>query len=163
MQYIVAIQAKAMHKGWGWKALTEHSPEAAACRDTPVHCHLLCLDSPSSPQAGLVSPENPEQLLIALEPEAASIYCRKLRLHQLIDLSCKPPANGLAPDHSIDSSFRQGERPQGMGSCRTGPGRVGDWDRRRWSRQGSSPACQVSRVRQQPWGTAQPGLQQWGP
>ncbi|XP_019330509.1 PREDICTED: heat shock 70 kDa protein 12B, partial [Aptenodytes forsteri] len=58
-------------------------------------------------KAGLVSPENPEQLLIALEPEAASIYCRKLRLHQLIDLSCKPPANGLAPDHSIDSSFRQ--------------------------------------------------------
>ncbi|XP_074677822.1 heat shock 70 kDa protein 12B isoform X2 [Strix aluco] len=58
-------------------------------------------------KAGLVSPENPEQLLIALEPEAASIYCRKLRLHQLIDLSCKPPANGLAPEHPIDSSFRQ--------------------------------------------------------
>ncbi|XP_074677823.1 heat shock 70 kDa protein 12B isoform X3 [Strix aluco] len=61
-------------------------------------------------KAGLVSPENPEQLLIALEPEAASIYCRKLRLHQLIDLSCKPPANGLAPEHPIDSSFRQGDR-----------------------------------------------------
>ncbi|KGL92549.1 Heat shock 70 kDa protein 12B, partial [Charadrius vociferus] len=69
-------------------------------------------------KAGLVSPENPEQLLIALEPEAASIYCRKLRLHQLIDLSCKPPANGLAPDHSIDSSFRQGERPPGTGAGR---------------------------------------------
>uniref|UniRef100_A0A673CRR6 Heat shock protein 12B n=1 Tax=Sphaeramia orbicularis TaxID=375764 RepID=A0A673CRR6_9TELE len=37
--------------------------------------------------AGLVSPDCPEQLLIALEPEAASIYCRKLRLHQVIDLS----------------------------------------------------------------------------
>ncbi|NWX39310.1 HS12B protein, partial [Steatornis caripensis] len=74
-------------------------------------------------KAGLVSPENPEQLLIALEPEAASIYCRKLRLHQLIDLSCKPPANGLAPDHSIDSSFRQGERPRGTGSSRVGAGR----------------------------------------
>ncbi|KYO26274.1 heat shock protein 12A isoform B [Alligator mississippiensis] len=58
-------------------------------------------------KAGLVSPETPEQLLIALEPEAASIYCRKLRLHQLIDLSYKPLANGLAPDRSIDSSFRQ--------------------------------------------------------
>ncbi|XP_065490183.1 heat shock 70 kDa protein 12B [Caloenas nicobarica] len=58
-------------------------------------------------EAGLVSPENPEQLLIALEPEAASIYCRKLRLHQLIELSCKPPANGLAPERAIDSSFRQ--------------------------------------------------------
>lgn len=58
-------------------------------------------------KAGLVSPENPEQLLIALEPEAASIYCRKLRLNQLIDLSCKPVTNGLAPELSIDSSFRQ--------------------------------------------------------
>ena len=30
-------------------------------------------------QAGLGSPARPEQLLIALEPEAASVYCRKLR------------------------------------------------------------------------------------
>uniref|UniRef100_A0A5F8H665 Heat shock protein family A (Hsp70) member 12B n=1 Tax=Monodelphis domestica TaxID=13616 RepID=A0A5F8H665_MONDO len=58
--------------------------------------------------AGLVSPEDPEQLLIALEPEAASIYCRKLRLHQLIDLSCRPVSNGfLGERRSIDSSFRQ--------------------------------------------------------
>ncbi|KAM4689848.1 heat shock 70 kDa protein 12B-like, partial [Rhinophrynus dorsalis] len=57
--------------------------------------------------AGLVSPENPEQLLIALEPEAASIYCRKLRLHQLIDLSSKAFFNGFPSDRSIDSSFRQ--------------------------------------------------------
>uniref|UniRef100_A0A8D0HCT7 Heat shock protein family A (Hsp70) member 12B n=1 Tax=Sphenodon punctatus TaxID=8508 RepID=A0A8D0HCT7_SPHPU len=57
--------------------------------------------------AGLVAPQNPEQLLIALEPEAASIYCRKLRLNQLTDLSCRPLANGLAPELSIDSSFRQ--------------------------------------------------------
>ncbi|XP_029450066.1 heat shock 70 kDa protein 12B isoform X1 [Rhinatrema bivittatum] len=57
--------------------------------------------------AGLVSAENPEQLLIALEPEAASIYCRKLRLHQLIDLSCKPLVNGFTSDQAIDSSFRQ--------------------------------------------------------
>uniref|UniRef100_A0A8V5G6T2 Uncharacterized protein n=1 Tax=Melopsittacus undulatus TaxID=13146 RepID=A0A8V5G6T2_MELUD len=58
-------------------------------------------------RAGLVSPENPEQLLIALEPEAASIYCRKLRLHQLIDLSCRSTGPGLDPEHPIDSSFRQ--------------------------------------------------------
>ncbi|NXR62647.1 HS12B protein, partial [Rhadina sibilatrix] len=58
-------------------------------------------------KAGLVSPEAPEQLLIALEPEAASIYCRKLRLHQLIELSCRPPANGAQGPHPIDSSFRQ--------------------------------------------------------
>ncbi|OPJ66268.1 hypothetical protein AV530_009672 [Patagioenas fasciata monilis] len=56
-------------------------------------------------KAGLVSPENPEQLLIALEPEAASIYCRKLRLHQLLELSCRAPAGG--PERAIDSSFRQ--------------------------------------------------------
>ncbi|KAM9193009.1 heat shock 70 kDa protein 12B isoform 1-T1 [Mergus octosetaceus] len=58
-------------------------------------------------KAGLVSPETPEQLLIALEPEAASIYCRKLRLHQLVELSCRAPHNGLGPDRDIDSSFRQ--------------------------------------------------------
>ncbi|XP_072543675.1 heat shock 70 kDa protein 12B isoform X2 [Salminus brasiliensis] len=59
--------------------------------------------------AGLVSPDSPEQLLIALEPEAASIYCRKLRLHQVIDLSQRPVTNGLDMDGSrpFDSSFRQ--------------------------------------------------------
>ncbi|XP_013413356.1 heat shock 70 kDa protein 12A isoform X2 [Lingula anatina] len=34
-------------------------------------------------EAGISSPEYADQLLIALEPEAASIYCRKLRMHQL--------------------------------------------------------------------------------
>nr|XP_020499291.1 heat shock 70 kDa protein 12B [Labrus bergylta] len=59
--------------------------------------------------AGLVSSDCPEQLLIALEPEAASIYCRKLRLHQVIDLSLQPFTNGLDLDGSrpFDSSFRQ--------------------------------------------------------
>ncbi|KAJ3604316.1 hypothetical protein NHX12_029057 [Muraenolepis orangiensis] len=59
--------------------------------------------------AGLVSPESPEQLLIALEPEAASIYCRKLRLHQVTDLSLRPIANGFDPDglRPFDSNFRQ--------------------------------------------------------
>uniref|UniRef100_A0A672GTE7 Heat shock 70 kDa protein 12B-like n=1 Tax=Salarias fasciatus TaxID=181472 RepID=A0A672GTE7_SALFA len=62
--------------------------------------------------AGLVSPDCPEQLLIALEPEAASIYCRKLRLHQVIDLSVQPLTNGFDLDGSrpFDSSFRQGDR-----------------------------------------------------
>ncbi|XP_034020687.1 LOW QUALITY PROTEIN: heat shock 70 kDa protein 12B [Thalassophryne amazonica] len=60
-------------------------------------------------RAGLVSPDSPEQLLIALEPEAASIYCRKLHLHQMIDLSLQPITNGLDLDGSrpFDSSFRQ--------------------------------------------------------
>ncbi|XP_029310205.1 heat shock 70 kDa protein 12B isoform X2 [Cottoperca gobio] len=59
--------------------------------------------------AGLVSPECPEQLLIALEPEAASIYCRKLRLHQVLDLSLQPMTNGFDQEGSrpFDSSFRQ--------------------------------------------------------
>lgn len=59
--------------------------------------------------AGLVPPDCPEQLLIALEPEAASIYCRKLRLHQVMDLSLQPITNGLDADGSrpFDSSFRQ--------------------------------------------------------
>ncbi|XP_069834911.1 heat shock 70 kDa protein 12A [Dendropsophus ebraccatus] len=48
-------------------------------------------------KAGMVSPENPEQLIIALEPEGASIYCRKLRLHQMIDLSSKAAINGFSP------------------------------------------------------------------
>lgn len=63
-------------------------------------------------QAGLATSESPEQLLIALEPEAASIYCRKLRLHQVIDLSLRPMTNGLDLDGSrpFDSSFRQGKK-----------------------------------------------------
>nr|XP_060615195.1 heat shock 70 kDa protein 12B-like [Anolis sagrei ordinatus] len=63
--------------------------------------------------AGLVPPESPEQLLIALEPEAASIYCRKLRLNQLMDLSEGPRGpHGRRSTHDlpIDSSFRQGDR-----------------------------------------------------
>lgn len=65
-------------------------------------------------QAGLVSREDADQLLIALEPEAASVYCRKLRLHQLVDLSSRAPGGGrLGERRSIDSSFRQGELPSG--------------------------------------------------
>lgn len=39
---------------------------------------------PLSLQAGLAAPLNPSQLLIALEPEAASIYCRKLKQRELV-------------------------------------------------------------------------------
>lgn len=28
--------------------------------------------------------DNPSQMLIVLEPEAASVYCRRLRMHQLV-------------------------------------------------------------------------------
>jgi hypothetical protein len=35
-------------------------------------------------EAGIASPANPGQLLIALEPEAASLHIRRLRIHQLV-------------------------------------------------------------------------------
>ncbi|NWZ35438.1 HS12A protein, partial [Brachypodius atriceps] len=60
-------------------------------------------------KAGMASPENPEQLIIALEPEAASIYCRKLRLHQMIDLSSRAPVNGYSPSDTIGTGFTQGK------------------------------------------------------
>ncbi|KTF80459.1 hypothetical protein cypCar_00024128, partial [Cyprinus carpio] len=69
-------------------------------------------DQSSSVLEGLVTPDSPDQLLIALEPEAASLYCRKLHLHQVIDLSQRPIINGLDVEgsHPFDSSFRQGDR-----------------------------------------------------
>ncbi|XP_051895417.1 heat shock 70 kDa protein 12B-like [Pristis pectinata] len=57
--------------------------------------------------AGLASPDHAEQLLIALEPEAASIYCRKLRLHQLTVLGSTETPTSQASDPRINSSFRQ--------------------------------------------------------
>uniref|UniRef100_A0A8D0NEN1 Heat shock 70 kDa protein 12A n=1 Tax=Sus scrofa TaxID=9823 RepID=A0A8D0NEN1_PIG len=57
-------------------------------------------------QAGLASPENAEQLIIALEPEAASIYCRKLRLHQMIELS-KAAVNGYSSSDTVGAGFAQ--------------------------------------------------------
>ena len=35
-------------------------------------------------QAGIATRESPAQLVIALEPEAASVYCRRLKLSQLV-------------------------------------------------------------------------------
>uniref|UniRef100_A0A2I3G9K4 Heat shock 70 kDa protein 12A n=1 Tax=Nomascus leucogenys TaxID=61853 RepID=A0A2I3G9K4_NOMLE len=57
--------------------------------------------------AGLASPENSEQLIIALEPEAASIYCRKLRLHQMIELSSKAAVNGYSGSDTVGAGFTQ--------------------------------------------------------
>ncbi|XP_062928107.1 heat shock 70 kDa protein 12A isoform X2 [Mobula hypostoma] len=61
-------------------------------------------------KAGLASPDCPEQLIIALEPEAASIYCRKLRLHQMIDLSTKEAVNGYNPTETLASGITHGDR-----------------------------------------------------
>ncbi|XP_035461184.1 heat shock 70 kDa protein 12A isoform X3 [Scophthalmus maximus] len=58
-------------------------------------------------KSGLVSRENPEQLIIALEPEAASIYCRKLRLHQMVDLCTHTTQNGFSPTDNGGSAASQ--------------------------------------------------------
>ncbi|XP_069030757.1 heat shock 70 kDa protein 12A isoform X3 [Embiotoca jacksoni] len=61
-------------------------------------------------KSGLVPRENPEQLIIALEPEAASIYCRKLRLHQMVDLDTLTTQNGFSPTDNVGSGMTQGDR-----------------------------------------------------
>ncbi|XP_041866553.1 heat shock 70 kDa protein 12A isoform X1 [Melanotaenia boesemani] len=58
-------------------------------------------------KSGLVSRDNPEQLIIALEPEAASIYCRKLRLHQMMDLGTQTTQNGFSPTDNVGSGMSQ--------------------------------------------------------
>ena len=35
-------------------------------------------------QAGLAHPSSPEQILIALEPEAASVYCREQKVREFV-------------------------------------------------------------------------------
>jgi len=56
-------------------------------------------------QAGIASREFPDQLLIALEPEAASIYIRKLRLHQFVpDETPTFSRNTVRRDHALFSS-----------------------------------------------------------
>ncbi|XP_065100981.2 heat shock 70 kDa protein 12A isoform X4 [Paramisgurnus dabryanus] len=61
-------------------------------------------------KAGLVHRDNPDQLIIALEPEAASIYCRKLRLHQMVDLDSKTALNGYNPTENVGAGMAQGDR-----------------------------------------------------
>ncbi|XP_019950515.1 heat shock 70 kDa protein 12A isoform X2 [Paralichthys olivaceus] len=58
-------------------------------------------------KSGLVCRENPEQLIISLEPEAASIYCRKLRLHQMVDLATQTTQNGFSPTDNAGSAANQ--------------------------------------------------------
>ncbi|XP_076834146.1 heat shock 70 kDa protein 12A isoform X1 [Brachyhypopomus gauderio] len=58
-------------------------------------------------KAGLATRDNPDQLIIALEPEAASIYCRKLRLHQMVDLGEKTSINGYSPTENVGAGMTQ--------------------------------------------------------
>jgi hypothetical protein len=53
----------------------------------------------------LVSPEYPDQLIIALEPEAASVYCRKLKMYQLVpEVTFERPLQlpSLAPEKPMN-------------------------------------------------------------
>ena len=90
------------------------APQAlVACTEVPFQCDAwsMMLPNPANhhPQAGLVSREDAEQLLIALEPEAASVYCRKLRLHQLVDLSSRAPGRGCLGERPGSQSLSRGE------------------------------------------------------
>lgn len=62
-------------------------------------------------QAGLASPDDPDQLLIALEPEAASFYCRTLQMKDFLGETGDESVNdGLASYVVIDNggeSFSQ--------------------------------------------------------
>lgn len=55
-------------------------------------------------QAGLASPDDPDQLLIALEPEAASFYCRTLQMKDFLGETGEESVNeGLASYVVIDN------------------------------------------------------------
>ena len=51
----------------------------------------------STLQADIASRQHPGQLVIALEPEAASVYCRKLKLNQLVPERGEERDPGLGP------------------------------------------------------------------
>lgn len=62
------------------------------CKTRLLYCQSFLM------QAGLVTKDNPKQLIIALEPEAASIYCRQLRLKECIsDKSSSPTLTSRSP------------------------------------------------------------------
>jgi len=55
-------------------------------------------------EAGIASPSHPDQLLIALEPEAASIYVRRLRVYQLLSSDSSSPVGGGGGRESVHLS-----------------------------------------------------------
>ena len=70
--------------------------------DRGVTCILVYLPV----QACLATPQKPNQLLIALEPEAASIYCRKLKQRE-----CVPEEDHQTMGHSGSLSSLKRQRP----------------------------------------------------
>lgn len=55
-------------------------------------------------EAGIASPNHPDQLLIALEPEAASIYVRRLKVYQLLSSDSSSPVGGGGDGGSVHLS-----------------------------------------------------------
>jgi hypothetical protein len=68
-------------------------------------------------QAGIASADNPDQLIIALEPEAASIYVRRLHVHQLTP-DCPPLDRPRTPrSRASVSPDRRGGRLSALGGA----------------------------------------------
>ena len=67
-------------------------------------CHASQSCSCFFSQAGLASPDDPDQLLIALEPEAASFYCRTLQMKDFLGETGDESVNeGLASYVVVDN------------------------------------------------------------
>jgi len=55
-------------------------------------------------EAGLASENNSQQLLIALEPEAAALYCRKLKINQLISETQSVKTSASSSNQSLNTN-----------------------------------------------------------
>ena len=78
---------------------------------------MMMIDDGVEFQAGIASTSNPDQLLIALEPEVASIYVRRQRLHQLLpepeERALMQSRRAVTPEpivvhHSLSESMKSG-------------------------------------------------------
>ncbi|CAB1312590.1 unnamed protein product, partial [Coregonus sp. 'balchen'] len=84
-----------------------HAANGKRVKAIDIFAYALAFFKEQALKAGLVPRDNPEQLIIALEPEAASIYCRKLRLHQMIDIGTKTNQNGFSPTENVGAGMTQ--------------------------------------------------------
>ena len=57
-----------------------------------------------------MSEDQPDQLLVALEPEAASIYCRRLRMFHVLSEGSKSASVSMS-DISVNTSLSMPELP----------------------------------------------------
>ncbi|KAL4232332.1 Heat shock 70 kDa protein 12A [Mactra antiquata] len=54
-------------------------------------------------EAGIIAEDQPDQLLIALEPEAASVYCRRLRMFNILASADSPARTSVSLMNSASS------------------------------------------------------------